>query len=204
MCYYYEKHKLACNDECDEVTISREIFECDYTITSGDREKVHLFSSRTQKLSFSSSKILGWRRPGKIEHCSLIIKASAWGCFFVVINILTYSRGSVLHARRAFTCKHLSCAVGPKRTAEEDKNTWLAKSFRFLTPLLVNVKTDLMQSVFSFLTWHRSIHPCRQVRCSLSFIHIRVFFRLIIKTTHVELSLYLYLINLECWKWWLV
>ena len=31
--------------------------------------RIHLFSSRTQKLSFLSSKILGWRRPGKIGRC---------------------------------------------------------------------------------------------------------------------------------------
>ncbi len=29
----------------------------------------HLFPYRTQKLSSSVSKILGWRRPGKIERC---------------------------------------------------------------------------------------------------------------------------------------
>ena len=29
----------------------------------------HLFPSRTQKLSSSASKILGWRRPGKIDRC---------------------------------------------------------------------------------------------------------------------------------------
>ena len=40
-----------------------------YTILGDDREKVHLFSFRTQKLSFSSPKILGWKRPGKIGHC---------------------------------------------------------------------------------------------------------------------------------------
>ena len=31
--------------------------------------RTHLFPSRTQKLSSSVSKILGWRRPGKIERC---------------------------------------------------------------------------------------------------------------------------------------
>ena len=31
--------------------------------------RIHLFPSRTQKLSSSVSKILGWRRPGKIERC---------------------------------------------------------------------------------------------------------------------------------------
>ena len=46
-------------------------------------KRIHLYTYRTQKLSFSSSKILGWRRPGKIEHCWNIIKAGAWACFFV-------------------------------------------------------------------------------------------------------------------------
>ena len=40
-----------------------------YTISGDNRAKVHLFSFRTQKLSFAGSKILGWRRPGKIGHC---------------------------------------------------------------------------------------------------------------------------------------
>ena len=31
--------------------------------------RFHLFPSRTQKLSSPVSKILGWRRPGKIERC---------------------------------------------------------------------------------------------------------------------------------------
>ena len=48
--------------------------------------RIHLFSYRTQKLSFLSSKILGWRRPGKIEHCWITIKATARGCFFVFVS----------------------------------------------------------------------------------------------------------------------
>ena len=31
--------------------------------------RTHLFPSRTQKLSSSSPKVLGWRRPGRIGHC---------------------------------------------------------------------------------------------------------------------------------------
>lgn len=70
----------------EQYSITIDIFKetCEYTITSGDREKVHLFSSRTQKLSFSSSKILGWWRPGKIEHCWLMLKPTAWGGFFLL------------------------------------------------------------------------------------------------------------------------
>ena len=51
--------------------------------------RIHLFSFRTQKLSFSSSKILGWQRPGKIEHCQAIIKATARGRFFVFTKVFS-------------------------------------------------------------------------------------------------------------------
>ena len=34
-------------------------------------KRIHLFPYRTQKLSSLVSKILGWRRPGKIESCHL-------------------------------------------------------------------------------------------------------------------------------------
>ena len=45
--------------------------------------RIHLFSFRTQKLSFSSSKILGWQRSGKIEHCQITTsKQPQKGCFF--------------------------------------------------------------------------------------------------------------------------
>ena len=37
-------------------------------------ERIHLYPYRTQKLSSLASKILGWRRPGKIESCHLNIK----------------------------------------------------------------------------------------------------------------------------------
>ena len=32
---------------------------------------VHLFPSRTQKLSPYTSKVLGWKRPGRIDSCRL-------------------------------------------------------------------------------------------------------------------------------------
>ena len=32
-------------------------------------EWFHLFPSRTQSLSTHTSKVLGWRRPGRIESC---------------------------------------------------------------------------------------------------------------------------------------
>jgi hypothetical protein len=30
---------------------------------------IHLFPSRTQKLSLYTSKVLGWQRPGRIDSC---------------------------------------------------------------------------------------------------------------------------------------
>ena len=39
---------------------------------------VHLFPSRTQKLSPYTSKVLGWKRPGRIDSCRLIKKHTLW------------------------------------------------------------------------------------------------------------------------------
>ena len=43
--------------------------KCCYTINGDHTEEVHLFSFRTQKLSSSGSKVLAWRRAGRIERC---------------------------------------------------------------------------------------------------------------------------------------
>ena len=56
-----------------------------YTKSGDIREKVHLFSSRTQKLSFSSPKILDWRRSGKIGHCQITKKATQMCCLFFAL-----------------------------------------------------------------------------------------------------------------------
>ena len=48
--------------------------------------RIHLFPSRTQKLSFSSPKILDWRRSGKIGHCRRTYKKHPIGCFFVAMQ----------------------------------------------------------------------------------------------------------------------
>ena len=37
-------------------------------------KRIHLYPYRTQKLSSLASKILGWRRPGKIESCHLNVE----------------------------------------------------------------------------------------------------------------------------------
>ena len=44
---------------------------------------VHLFPSRTQKLSPYTSKVLGWKRPGRIDSCRLIKEAYLMVCFFL-------------------------------------------------------------------------------------------------------------------------
>ncbi len=53
-----------------------------------NREKAHLFSSRTQKLSFSSPKILGWQRPGKIGHRQITKEISLIMRIFFFIKYL--------------------------------------------------------------------------------------------------------------------
>ena len=58
-----------------------------YTSFGDNREKEHLFPSRTQKLSFSSPKILGWRRPGKIGHCQDTYENTRKGVFFIYIGV---------------------------------------------------------------------------------------------------------------------
>ena len=40
---------------------------------------VHLFPSRTQKLSPYTSKVLGWKRPGRIDSCRLAKEAVPYG-----------------------------------------------------------------------------------------------------------------------------
>ena len=43
---------------------------------------VHLFPSRTQKLSPYTSKVLGWKRPGRIDSCRLKKETYLMVCFF--------------------------------------------------------------------------------------------------------------------------
>ena len=45
-------------------------------------EWIHLFPYRTQSLSTHTSKVLGWRRPGRIESCWLMTHPK--GCVFYV------------------------------------------------------------------------------------------------------------------------
>ena len=51
---------------------------------------VHLFPSRTQKLSPYTSKVLGWKRPGRIDSCRLKKKHTLWYVsFFIAIGYLS-------------------------------------------------------------------------------------------------------------------
>ena len=45
---------------------------------------VHLFPSRTQKLSPYTSKVLGWKRPGRIDSCRLKKKHTLWYVSFFI------------------------------------------------------------------------------------------------------------------------
>ena len=47
---------------------------------------VHLFPSRTQKLSPYTSKVLGWKRPGRIDSCRLKKKHTLWYVSFFIYN----------------------------------------------------------------------------------------------------------------------
>ena len=46
---------------------------------------IHLFPSRTQQLSPHTSKVLGWKRPGRIESCRLKKEPyhEVWFLFFM-------------------------------------------------------------------------------------------------------------------------
>ena len=92
----------------------------------------HLFPSRTQKLSFSSSKILGWRRPGKIEHCWLIIEVGAWAYFFVfiLINFVHIKQCSSTLTRAPHNMWHFPGAVGPRKKARASKHAWACETER--------------------------------------------------------------------------
>ena len=59
-------------------------------------EWFHLFPYRTQSLSTHTSKVLGWRRPGRIESCWLMTHPK--GCVFLFwnqgISGSTFNKGS--------------------------------------------------------------------------------------------------------------
>ena len=95
--------------------ISRKLVIIQYPVAI--EKRIHLYPYRTQKLSFSSSKILGWRRPGKIEHCWNIIKPTARGWFFVFSTLLCKKISSVLQGFSAL----LALPCKSSRFSQEDK-----------------------------------------------------------------------------------
>ena len=54
---------------------------------------VHLFPSRTQKLSPYTSKVLGWKRPGRIDSCRLKKKHTLWYVSFFIATGYLSERG---------------------------------------------------------------------------------------------------------------
>ena len=62
---------------------------------------VHLFPSRTQKLSPYTSKVLGWKRPGRIDSCRLAKEAVPYGtASFALSNRNLSDRGDPGRASR--------------------------------------------------------------------------------------------------------
>ena len=55
---------------------------------------VHLFPSRTQKLSPYTSKVLGWKRPGRIDSCRLKKKHILWYVSFFIATGYLSDRGT--------------------------------------------------------------------------------------------------------------
>ena len=61
-------------------------------------ERSHLFPSRTQQLSSHASKVLGWKRPGRIDCCRLqgsprTLRAGA----FYFIKVYYHRRNNLLY-----------------------------------------------------------------------------------------------------------
>ena len=55
-------------------------------------EWIHLFPSRTQSLSTHTSKVLGWRRPGRIESCWFNSKTPAHAGVFLLSEMKSGER----------------------------------------------------------------------------------------------------------------
>ena len=68
----------------------------------------HLFPSRTQKLSPSVPKVLGWRRPGRIGRCRIPIQKLVRASFFVSDSSVKASSRTKIH--RAERIRYNVCA----------------------------------------------------------------------------------------------
>ena len=62
-------------------------------------ERIHLFPSRTQQLSSHASKVLGWKRPGRIDCCRSETKPPYYTC-----GGFYYARKNLYKKRRLVFC----------------------------------------------------------------------------------------------------
>ena len=72
---------------------------------------VHLFPSRTQKLSPYTSKVLGWKRPGRIDSCRLKKETYLMVCFFFYCYRLSIRPGYPEKASRRLVASRQAKAI---------------------------------------------------------------------------------------------
>ena len=71
---------------------------CYYTIYGDNAEEVHLFSSRTQKLSSSGPIVLVWWRTGRVGRCRISKnEPSNWFFFYAVVRLREQRFARKLH-----------------------------------------------------------------------------------------------------------
>ena len=71
---------------CGKVRLTKREAENEIRFPVIMAEGSHLFPSRTQKLSPHASKVLGWQRPGRIDHRRILLRAERSGCEALVLN----------------------------------------------------------------------------------------------------------------------
>ena len=67
---------------------------------------VHLFPSRTQKLSPYTSKVLGWKRPGRIDSCRL--EQIRHTCRYALFDWLNENHTLCVWFRKAYSYEETS------------------------------------------------------------------------------------------------
>ena len=75
------RHRLRLGEKRSNLTTLKGI---PVTMAKG----IHLFPSRTQKLSLSAPMVLGWRRPGRVGRCRIPQKALHLQGFFYLLTHL--------------------------------------------------------------------------------------------------------------------
>ena len=81
---------------------------------------VHLFPSRTQKLSPYTSKVLGWKRPGRIDSCRLKKRNIPYGMFLFLFIQGIYPSGVPGKSESPFSGE--PAGEGNKRDSELSQN----------------------------------------------------------------------------------